>query len=116
MFGLFENIPEKKLTILESLESTSSSFLDECEKLLRKKSDVLGPQIKSKIAERRKRKVSVQPSTSMDKKSTETIEIVISRLNKWMEKNEHNGSFSITEADGVKFFHCLNCQKKIKIE
>ena len=53
----------------------------------------------------------------MNKKSTETIEMVESRLNKLMEKNEHNRaqSFSITEADGVKFFHCLNCQKKLKL-
>ena len=115
MFGLFVNIPEK-VTILPGLECTFFSFLDECEKLSRKKSeDVLDPKMGSKKAERRKRKVSVQPSTPMNKKSTETIEMVESRLNKWMEKNEHNGSFSITEADGVKFFHCLNCQKKLKL-
>ena len=114
MFGLFENIPEK-VTILPGLEFIFSSFLDECEKLSRKKSDVLDPKIKSKIAERRKRKASVPPSTLMDKKSPETIEMVESRLNKWMKKNEHNGSFSITEADGVKFFHCLNCQKRLKL-
>ena len=111
MFGLFENIPEK-VTILPGLECTFFSFLDECENLSRKKIDFLDPKMES---ERRKRKASVQPSTPMNKKSTETIEMVESRLNKWMEKNEHNGSFSITEADGVKFFHCLNCQKKLKL-
>ena len=54
-------------------------------------------------------KGSVQPPTPtpMNKKRHETIEMVESRLNKWMKKNEHNGSFSITEADGVKFFHNL---------
>ena len=54
MFGFFVNPPEK-VTILPGLECTFFSFLDECEKLSRKKSDILDPKMKSERSRKKKK-------------------------------------------------------------
>ena len=92
MFGIFEKIPEK-VRILPGLNFMFNSFLNECEKLSKKQSEIPAPEEESKPKKSKqvKRKDptqnSLQPSSSKKRRNAiETIDMVKSRLDRWMKK------------------------------
>ena len=121
IFGIFEKIPEK-VRILPGLNFMFNSFLNECEKVSKKQSEIPVPEEESKQREskRVKRKDptqnSLQPSSSKRRNAIETIDMVKLRLDSWMKKQKFDHlQYTITEADEVKCFECLNCKRKINL-